>query len=98
MNRRDFVTKLLGVTVGALVTKNVNSAPQLTLKPVPIEEGPFFPLDYKGVDGDSRLTGNEEALGFYGGDQWTNRQKHQMEMNRWLRKKVDDAAFKMMTS
>lgn len=88
LNRRNFVTGLLCSPIGVALSATVLThqvAEKLSKAAVLTQQ----PID--------QVFAADAKAGIWG-DAWKDsiREKHQKEMNIWLRNKVDEQAFKMM--
>ena len=96
LNRRNFVTGLLCSPIGVALSATVlthqvaEKLPKAAVLPQP-------PIDQV-FAAKRALDAKVPPAGIWG-DAWKDsiREKHQKEMNIWLREKVDEQAFKMMT-
>ncbi len=85
MNRRGFIARLAGVVGIALVGKEI--VPNL----VQVAKGDVLP-----TTSDANSTKKVPTQCFYP-EIYDLRQYHQEQINKWLRKKIDEAAFNVMT-
>ena len=84
-NRRKFLQGLGAAAIAAPLLAKATPALSDTVTKLPSD-----------VAGVTKVVSPEmdhtaDASSYYGGDQWDLRQRQQMEMNIWLRKKVDEA-------